>query len=369
MQKLDSKTERIRCICDFLDRGGGSITEMQNSVNEGLYEKGFPTIEIRTLRYSLNQLKKGDFEHSLSHLPAEERKNLFQCEYVRGKYRWGLNSQRPEFGDLEQEERSTLPFLMGILKRYETLPAVRRILDQLIEHYRLNDSDMEGASAVFHSAPSLLVQGYGKSSEKSVVVMAIQILGHIRRQEVIEFNYSSVAFVEAAMTTLNCHVVMPLQIRLYDNLFYLSAVPKNEKFLLTFRLDQIHNLRVDVFKDDDEKTIHFDRKKVEKAMNLHNHFKYVLGVWNHAPDDKVYDIQVEFFDWAASYAKRLQFHPTQTLVHSNSINNSMVFLFKLKLRPEEYPNQPAEERSPELSFFLGRFRRFARVLRIDESKS
>ena len=362
MEKLNSKTERIRCICDFLDRGGGTLTEMQNFVNQALEDKGFASIEVRSLRYSLKQLKDGDFEHSLSNLPEAERKNIFKWEYAGRIYRWAAKSLRPEFGDLEEEERSTLPFLMGILKRYETLPAVRRILGQLIEHYRLNEEDLEGASAVFHSAPTLHVQGHGKSSEKNVVELAIQLLGHIRREELIEFNYSSVAFIEADMTTLHCHTVMPLQIRLYDNLYYLSAVPHNEKHLLTFRLDQIHRLRVDIATDEKEQPIHFDRKKVEKAMGLRSHFKHVLGVWNHATEDQVYDIRVEFFEWAASYAKRLQFHPTQTLIHRNIKNNSLVFSFKLKLKPEAYPNQPAEERSPELSFFLGRFRRYARVL-------
>jgi len=368
MVKLDSKTERIRCICDFLDRGGGTLTEMHNAVNKELNEKGLPTIEVRSLRYSLRQLKDGDFEHSLGHLPEGERKNLFKWEYSRGKYRWNSDTLRPEFGDLEEEERSTLPFLMGILKRYETLPAVRRILGQLVEHYRLNDTDLEGASAVFHSAPTLHVQGYGKASEKNVVEMAIQLLGHIRKEEVIEFNYSSVAFIEADMTTLHFHTVMPLQIRLYDNLYYLSAVPLNEKHLLTFRLDQIHRLRVDIAMDEHDKQIYFDRKKVEKAMGMRNHFKHVLGVWNHASEDQVYAIRVEFFDWAASYAKRLQFHPTQTLIHTNIRDNSLVFSFKLKLKPEEYPNQPAEERSPELSFFLGRFRRYARVVGFESCK-
>jgi len=362
MEKLNSKTERIRCICDFLDRGGGSLVEMQNAVNQNLEDKGLATIEVRSLRYSLRQLKDGDFEQSLSHLPESERKNLFNWEYHRGTYRWAESSLKPEFGDLEEEERSTLPFLMGILKRYETLPAVRRILGQLVEHYRLNEDDLEGASAVFHSAPTLYVQGHGKASEKNVVELAIQLLGHIRKEEVIEFNYSSVAFVKSDLNTLNYHTVMPLQIRLYDNLYYLSAVPLNENHLLTFRIDQIHGLRVDIGSDENENPIHFDRKKVEKKMGLRSHFKHVLGVWNHAAEDQVHDIRVEFFGWAASYAKRLQFHPTQTLIHTNVSNNSLVFSFKLKLKPEEFPNQPAEERSPELSFFLGRFRRFARVL-------
>ncbi len=364
MEKLNSKTERIRCICDFLDRGGGTLVEMQSAVNQGLTNKGFDEIAVRSLRYSLRQLQDGDFEHSRSHLPELERKSIFKVQYIQKTYSWHPESLRPEFGDLEEEERSTLPFLIGILKRYESLPAVSRILSQLTDHYGLDEEQLAGASAVFHSAPILKLQGFGRNSELNVVQMAIKLLGHIRREEAVEFNYRSVSKIESAISGLQMHTVMPLQIRLYDNLYYLSAVPLGEQHLLTFRLDQIHQLRVDIATDANDRLISFDRKKMEKLIGLRSHFNHVLGVWNHPPEDQVYDIHIEFFDWAASYAKRLQFHPTQKLVHTHLKNNSLIFSFKLKLRSEEYPNQPAEERSPELSFFLGRFRRYARVIGI-----
>lgn len=82
MEKLNSKTERIRCICDFLDRGGGTLVEMQSAVNQGLTNKGFDEIAVRSLRYSLRQLQDGDFEHSRSHLPELERKSIFKVQYL-----------------------------------------------------------------------------------------------------------------------------------------------------------------------------------------------------------------------------------------------------------------------------------------------
>ena len=64
MNKQEKNT-RIRLICEFLNKGGGKINEMETSVNQQLTDHGQKEIGRRTLVTCLTCLRKGDFDHSL----------------------------------------------------------------------------------------------------------------------------------------------------------------------------------------------------------------------------------------------------------------------------------------------------------------
>ena len=149
------KTRRIRLICDFLNNGGGKLYEMEAWVNDRLEDEGLKPIGKRTLQTCIESLRKGDFEHSLNKGTSKNKAGLFKILVINKSYQWATDSKKPEFGDLDENERFTLPFLAGILRRYESIPAVQKILYQLPEIFNITEKEMESSSAIFHSGPDL----------------------------------------------------------------------------------------------------------------------------------------------------------------------------------------------------------------------
>jgi hypothetical protein len=346
---------RIRFIDQFLKKGGGSLTDMKYFVNDKLEEAGYKPIKKRSINDALKELRNGNFTHSLSDKIDPQKKDVFRVEYKQGIYQYAPDSLQPVFGDLEEDERLTVPFLMGILKQYESLPAVKKIMDGLVEQFELNNTESKCAFVVISSQPKL-------AQEDEVVKLAIQILGHIQREECIHFHYFAVNKLDASILRASEQKVAPMQIRLYNSIYYLTAVNMNDKSIINFRIDQIRNLRVDELLDEQEEIVMFDYKELEKETELKRHFDHVLGVWNHPKEDRVTEVKIKFRDWAASYVKSLPIHPTQIIESINLEENSLVVSIRIKLGAKLKKEQTANERSVELSFLLGRFREFCEVL-------
>ena len=157
------KTERIRLICGFLNNGGGKLYEMEAWVNDRLEEEGQGSIGTRTLQTCIENLRKGNFLHSHSEQPIEIRSNMFKVTVVNKHYKWGIDSEIPMFGDFDESERYTLPFLAGILKRYEAIPAVQKIIDKLPKIFNISEAEMKSKSAVFHTGPEFYDEKIGRA--------------------------------------------------------------------------------------------------------------------------------------------------------------------------------------------------------------
>ena len=348
---------RIRFIDQFLKKGGGSLEQMISFVNHKLDEAGYKPIKVRLLNYALKDLRSGNFIHSLSDKINTKKKDVFSIEYSHGIYKYAADTIQPVFGDLEEDERLTVPFLMGILKQYESLPAVKKIMEGLVEQFELDNTESKCASVVISSQPKL-------AEEDKVVNLAIKILGHIHRGQCLHFHYIAVNKLDTNIKKASEQKVAPMQIRLYNSIYYLTAIHMNTKSIINFRIDQIRNLRVDELLDEQEEYVKFNYKKLEKDTDLKTHFDNVLGVWNHHKEDTVTEVKIKFRDWAASYVKSLPLHPTQK-IQEKSINleeNSLVLSLKIKLSKKLNNEQKANERSIELAFLLGRFREFYEVL-------
>ncbi|MFN5208974.1 MAG: WYL domain-containing protein [Bacteroidota bacterium] len=369
MEKEKLQTFRIRCICHFLDKGGGTLKAMHEFVNLKLSRTGYKPISLRTLQSCLEQLREGDFNHSKKNRPLKERSELFQVEVSKKNYRWHNDSSKPLFGDLEPAERYTLPFLTGILNKYKGIPAVKKILDTLPDIFGIIPEEMKSSSVIFHDGPTLMnIQELGEGFHDNVVRLAINMLGYIGMEQEILFGYVAVSRQLKPYSSTVIHRVAPLQIRLHDSLYYLTAIDLEKRKLSNFRIDRIANLEVEESYCSEGKPRFFNKEELVKKYKVNEHFTHVLGVWNHPPEDRVHRIHIRFKGWAASYIRSLKFHPTQFLqsIESEDPNTeSLVMSFDLKLGPEVRPGQPIEERSNELSFFLGRFRNDAVVLKAE----
>ncbi|MFM7671986.1 MAG: WYL domain-containing protein [Bacteroidota bacterium] len=354
-------TQRIRQICAFLSAGGGTLQQMHDRVNEGLEARGLEPIGLRTLQSCIERLRAGDFDHSKQALPLRTRGRLFKVVFKHKVYSWAPDTERPEFGDLDEDERFTLPFLAGILKRFESIPSVQKILLQLPEIFNVPEEEMESRSAIFQTGP-VLYDLQNPDFEAKVIKCVIQILSHIHHGRIITFNYVPVNIYDNKVENLTLHIVAPLQIRYYEHYYYLITADPEGKRVLNFRIDQIHQLKVEPMEDEDGTTLYFDREAVERRLNITNRMKDSLGVWNHPETDRLHEIHIAFSKWAASYVKRLRLHNSQRIVHETKATQTVVISIKIRLRPEATAGEDILDRNPELSFLLARFGSFCKIV-------
>lgn len=353
--------ERIRLICKFLSNGGGTKAEMLDYVNEEMEAKGFAPVKLRTIEYDLEKLNSGEFEHSEMHLKKSELRKLFRYKATGRYYTWAEDSKVPIFDDLNESERLTLPFLFGILQQYQGLPAIQKIIDTLDEKYRITPDEYTSSAAFFVQGPTLANNAFANN----LIQLVLQVMGHIQRGEWIEFNYAWVGNLDVGLNTYSTHKIAPMQLRLYEHYYYLTGIDAETGRIVNYRMDQIHRLRIDVAYDENDEIETFERAVLEEKYRLDQHFKHVLGVWNHHSSDDLHRITIEFRDWAASYAKRLRFHPSQRLVREDAAAKTYTITLDLLLFPEEIKGKKVHERSPELAFLLGRFRECARIVSME----
>lgn len=352
-------TQRIRQICAFLSAGGGCLQEMHDRVNAGLEDRGLDPIGLRTLQACIERLRSGDFDHSRKDLPAKARGRLFRVVFKHKIYTWAPDTEQPAFGDLDEDERFTLPFLAGILRRFESIPAVQKILYQLPEIFNISEREMESQSAIFQTGP-VLYDPQNPEFETKVIQCVIGILSHIHLGQAIEFNYTSVNTYDNKVENLTMQQVLPLQIRYYEHYYYLTASDLAGKRILNYRIDQIHRLNVLPSEDEQGVIRTFDRPALEQKLGISTRFRDSIGVWIHSEKEKLHEIHISFQKWAASYVKRLQLHPSQRIVREDKARQTLVVSVRLRLSEE--PGKRIIDRNPELAFLLGRFREDCKIL-------
>lgn len=354
-------TQRIRLICAFLSDGGGNLEDMHERVNAGLEERGLDPIGLRTLQGCIERLRRGEFDHSKRALPAKVRGKLFRVIFKHKVYKWASDTDFPEFGDLDEDERFTLPFLAGILKRFESIPAVQKILYQLPEIFNISDREMESQSAIFQTGPVLYDAQYPEYETK-VIQCVIKILGHIHQGQAIEFNYIPVNVYNIKVENLNMHQVAPLYIRYYEHFYYLTAMELKDGTVLNYRIDQIYRLNVLPSEDEQGNLIAFDRSELVQRLRMSKKLRDSIGVWIHSDQEQLYEVQIAFQKWAASYVKRLQLHPSQRIVREDKDKQTLVISLQLRLSKETPEKKQITDRNSELAFLLGRFGKDCKVL-------
>lgn len=367
MLKPDYNTLRIRLICKFLDAGGGTLEEMLSFVNRKLESLQASSISLRTLQTCIENLRKGKFNHNLEPGAAAKRKNVFRVGVInRNTYQWESGTLKPQFGDLDEGERYTLPFIFAMLRKYEHIPAIQKIKDELPVLLGVSDEDTEGSAFIVHQG-AVLYDGLNKKKDfyKNVIELVIQLLGHIHRREKIQFHYQKVDKLEDTVKALVHHVISPLQIRFYDEMYYLVGVDEKYKRMLNFRVDLIHQLKVEFANDDDESVVYVDAETLRKTYKPEDFSKYTIGVWNFPETASVYEIHIQFSEWASAHILRMKYHQSQKVISKDVQKNTCVISFKLKLYPERFAGQAIVERNLELAFLLGRYREFAKVLKAD----
>lgn len=365
---------RIKYLVEFLDNGGGNKQELLQFINSRLKKNNLDEISSRTVELDLKNFKAGNFQHSKFHLSKTKRSKLFSYDVKGNKYLWAPDSERPIFDNLDDAERLTLPFLFGVLRRYQSIPAVEKVLQVIEENYNMSENELNKDDLfVVHN-----ITMNDSVFEEDLMQVVLRLIGHIQRNEVIEFNYAWVGNLDNSASSYAYYKIAPLQVKLYENYYYLTGinltpgkdedagVTKKTGKIVNFRIDQIVKLKVEPSLDENEKSIEtFDRPKLIRQTGFKDYFKHVLGVWTPSATDDVHRITIEFKDWAASYVRHLKFHPTQRFVGMDPKKKTYTISLDLQLMPETIKGKKVTERAPELQFLLGRFRECASIIKTE----
>lgn len=347
---------RIQLICKKLIVGA-SLDQLKNHVNRTFSNRGFEkqSFNIRTIQLDIQAIREGNFIYLNKEINFDNNSHIFEVKYLKSSniYIFSEDSEIPEFNVLDEGERMTLPFLIGILNPYRNIPAVKKVLLGLEDTFYISKDEQKSAKAIVIPKSPL-------KNENNIIALSISILGHISRNECIKFDYISVHKLDETLNEYSNQEVIPLEIRLYENLYYLIAFNKKTEKIRNYRLDQFVKLKVSKLINSNE-ILHFTEKFV-KSLDLKKYFENSIGVWCHESFETVETVEIRFLGWAATYVQAAPIHSTQLITEINKNKNELTLEIKIKLFPYNNQNRrTARERSNELAFLLGRFREYCEV--------
>ena len=364
--KINMKQKRIQYICQKI-LNQATKSEIMDFVNSK-FPRRDSFFSERTFQDDIKSIKLGEFEYLNSGLKTLNKKgHYFAIKYSRstGKYSFEDNTPVPEFNLLFDREKMTVPFLKGLLKPYESLPAVGKILHELNDIFDLTEEEIKSSAAVVVTKPEI------HNSEK-VHKNIIQILEHIKNENCIQFMYTTVHNLNDKLSASFMCEIIPLQIKLHENLFYLIGQNiKKDKRIVNYRIDKIKS-KIEAIEDEDTGELTKFKSIDVKNLNLEQYFKNVIGVWCYNESDKTETIQIKFRDWGASYILAQPLDNSQKIVkefHKVRIEgkevDEIIVSIDTRLSPKidkDGKQKKIIERSNELAFLLGRFREYAEII-------
>ena len=341
-----SVPSNLETIIDFVN----SRLEKQSIINKKKkYSK-------RTIEADINKIRTGDFEFS-NNVSKKKKEELFKLEYDKRKniYYFDENYLIPKFNKNTLEEDLTLPFIEGILAPYRVVAGIKKIVEKIKEFYPIDFESKKYKSAVVTTNYIL-----HKDIISNLVMKSTEILKQIELNTIITFNYIKVNNIARNINDTINYKVLPLQLRIHEELYYLIAYDIKKEKIITCRIDQIKT------KIEKANTI-LNSSKIKFIKDNFNegYFDYSFGVWR-PNSNNIYTIKISFTEWAAQYVTYKPIHKTQTLLINNA-DKSVEVTIQLLLDNEPTPPFEIENISKELAFTLSRFRNNYKIITIEKT--
>lgn len=273
---------------------------------------------VEELLSSLNEILKTDYGmDAISRRTFDRAKeSLIENGYViksrkfEGKNYFVLEDC-PENLNLTEEEQLTLPLLLGLLDTEKTMNSVEWIKSVLMDEFDFSKEDLNPHPHFIHIQPTL-------NNQDELLILAGRIIEYIKKGQAIKFLYD-----KKGIETFK--QVAPLQIRYYDNRYYLLGTDidentnESETLLKNYTLDKFIEKQVypAILENDDnnsmEKYIYFDHQKLYKNSNLENLLSNSLGIW-YDKENILKTFRLKFTDWAMGIVENKKIHHSQRII-------------------------------------------------------
>jgi hypothetical protein len=324
MEDYSKKRLYKKIIVKLLREKKLSIEELLTELNDILKDDyGFEPISRRTFDRAKESLIENGYQ-------INSRKFNGRNYFVLEGYPDNLN--------LTQEEQLTFPLLIGLLDTEKTMNSVEWLKSALMDEFDYSKEDLNPYPYFVHVQPTL-------NSQDKLLILAGKIIEYIKKGQAILFQYEKKGITEFKQ-------VAPLQIRYYDNRYYLLAStidvttyqPTN--LLQTFTLDMFVEKNVNPAVDENDenatepKHIFFDYDTLYKATRLEELLKHSLGIWYDWKENNLKTYRLKFTDWAMGIVKNKKIHPSQKTIQDSPEN--------LIIEITVWDNN-------EIDYFLGRF--------------
>jgi hypothetical protein len=324
MEDYSKKRLYKKIIVKLLREKKLSIEELLTELNDILKDDyGFEPISRRTFDRAKESLIENGYQ-------INSRKFNGRNYFVLEGYPDNLN--------LTQEEQLTFPLLIGLLDTEKTMNSVEWLKSALMDEFDYSKEDLNPYPYFVHVQPTL-------NSQDKLLILAGKIIEYIKKGQAILFQYQKKGITEFKQ-------VAPLQIRYYDNRYYLLAStidvttyePTN--LLQTFTLDMFVEKNVNPAVDESDenatepKYIFFDYNTLYKATRLDELLKNSLGIWYNQKDNKLKTFRLKFTEWAMGIVRNKKIHPSQKTIQDT---------------PENLIIEITIWENREIEYFLGRF--------------
>ena len=322
----DSSKKRLykRYIIKILRENKKTLDELWTELNTILNnECGIDAISKSTF----DRAKKSLIDDGYQIISKKiQRKNYFVLEGF------------PENMSLTEEEKLTFPLLIGLLETEKKMASVEWLKSTLMDDFGYSNKDLESYPYFVNAQPTL-------NSQDDLLMLAGKIIEYIKKGQAILFQYQKKGDTSFKQ-------VAPLQIRYYDNRYYLLASTiddityKPTNLLQTFTLDMFVEKNVNPALDESDENatepnyIFFDYETLYKATRLEELLKHCLGIWYDWQENKLKTYRLKFTDWTMGIVKNKKIHPSQKIILDTPEN--------LIIEINVWENH-------EIDYFLGRF--------------
>jgi hypothetical protein len=324
MEDYSKKKLYKKIIVKLLREKKLSVEELLTELNNILKDDyGFEPISRRTFDRAKESLIENGYQ-------INSRKFNGRNYFVLEGYPDNLN--------LTKEEQLTFPLLIGLLDTEKSMNSVEWLKSALMEEFDYSIEDLNPHPYFVHVRPTL-------NSQDKLLILAGKIIEYIKKGQAILFQYQKKGITEFKQ-------VAPLQIRYYDNRYYLLAStidvttyqPTN--LLQTFTLDMFVEKKVNPAVDESDenatepKYIFFDYDALYKTTRLEELLKHSLGIWYDWKNNKLKTFRLKFTDWAIGIVNNKKIHPSQKTIQDS---------------PENLIIEITVWENHEIDYFLGRF--------------
>lgn len=287
-----------KIILKLLRKKSYTVDELLNALNECLDED-----------YNCKAISRRSFDRAKKLLIGSGYRIISQK--INGTNYFVLE-ESPENTVLTEEEQLTFPLLLGLLETERKMNSVEWLKMALRDEFNFSEKDLKSYPYFVHVQPSL-------NDQDQLLLLSGRIIDYIKKGQAITFLYRKNTAVEFKQ-------VAPLQIRYYDNRYYLFGSSYDENtgqptnLLQTYTIDLIEGKLVYPAIDESDETeltnkpIYFDYDDLYKKTRLEELLNNSLGVWYDWKENKLKTFKLKFTGWAMGIIRNKKIHPSQLIL-------------------------------------------------------